>query len=248
MAGLSPREPSLPKPLRELIATAIGREHRDDPAAGSTGGPAGNARLTAWTGLVLLVLFLVEVVTLISLHSLLSVHIVVGVILVPLALLKTASTGWRILRYYLGNPAYRQAGPPPLVLRLMGPLVILTSLAVLGSGLALVALGDASHSTLATVLGFRIDAVTVHQACFIAWLAITGLHTLARVVPAVLLAVNARRVRKAVPGVRARAAVVAMALALGGVTGVVVLHDAGAWTHGISFDFDHDHDRDLSIG
>ena len=50
-----------------------------------TGGPAGNARLTAWTGLVLLVLFLVEGVTLLSLDSLVGVHILIGAALVPVA-------------------------------------------------------------------------------------------------------------------------------------------------------------------
>ena len=58
-----------------------------------------------------------------SLHSMLSAHILIGAVLVPLVLLKTATTGWRILRYYVGSKAYRIAGPPPLLLRVLGPLV-----------------------------------------------------------------------------------------------------------------------------
>jgi hypothetical protein len=35
--------------------------------------------------------------------------------------MKSASTGWRIVRYYAGTPPYQQAGPPPMLLRLLGP-------------------------------------------------------------------------------------------------------------------------------
>ena len=93
---------------------AIGRGHRSDPVLGTTGGPAGNARLTAWTGLALLVLIVAELFTLLDVRGLLSWHVVIGVLLVPFALLKTATTGWRILRYYTGARPYRSAGPPPV--------------------------------------------------------------------------------------------------------------------------------------
>src|SRR5437660_12665963 len=101
----------------DLLAQVTGRAHRDDAALPGTGGPAGNARLTAWTGLVLLVLFVAELVTLLDVHGLISWHVALGVLLIPPALLKTASTGWRIVRYYSGNRPYRQAGPPALFLR-----------------------------------------------------------------------------------------------------------------------------------
>jgi hypothetical protein len=113
----------------EAVASALGVEHRDDPVRPGAGGPAGNARLTAWTGLVLLVLFVVESVTLIALRPMMSVHLAVGAFLVPVVLLKTATTGWRIVRYYAGDPSYRRAGPPPLLLRVLGPLVVGTALA-----------------------------------------------------------------------------------------------------------------------
>jgi hypothetical protein len=44
----------------DVLAEASGRRHRTDPVAAGHGGPAGNARLTATTGLVLLVLCLAE--------------------------------------------------------------------------------------------------------------------------------------------------------------------------------------------
>src|SRR3954453_16080559 len=157
---------TLPTPVAEVVSTAVGHSHRTDPVRPRTGGPAGNARLTAWLGVLLLVAFVVECVTLMSLDGMLSAHVFVGALLVPLALAKTATTSWRMLRYYFGNADYRRAGPPPLLLRLLGPLVVITSLAVLGTGLALIALGDSSRVAIAGVAGFRLDAVMLHKAAF----------------------------------------------------------------------------------
>ena len=88
----------------DVLAEATGRRHRSDAVVPGGGGPAGNARLTAATGLVLLVLFLAELVTLLDVSGLIGWHVAIGVLLVPPALLKTASTGWRIVRYYGGQP------------------------------------------------------------------------------------------------------------------------------------------------
>jgi hypothetical protein len=62
----------------------------------------------------------------------------VGVLLVAVAALKIASTGWRFLRYYTGHRPYRQAGSPTTLLRILGPLVIASTVGVLGSGLWLI--------------------------------------------------------------------------------------------------------------
>lgn len=221
---------SLPEPVADVVAAALGHEHRSDPTTGSTGGPAGNARLTAWLGLLLLVAFVLECITLVSLGSMIALHIVVGVLLVALVIAKTATTGWRILRYYTGDPHYRDAGPPPLLLRLFGPLVVLGGLAVLGTGLALVALGSAARSALFSVGPFRVDAVTLHQAAFLLWLVVTIPHTLTRLVPAVQLALGRRRAALPRSGALLRVVAVAAVLAAGAVAaGVVVDDDSGAW-------------------
>ncbi len=147
---------TIARTLTDVVASATGRLRREDPTLPRTGGPAGNAALTAWIGLALLLLFLAELLTLLDVTGLISWHIVIGVLLVPPALVKTATTGWRILRYYTGHPAYRQAGPPPLLLRLLGPLVVLTTLAVLGSGLVLIAIGpETTFAPLITVLASK---------------------------------------------------------------------------------------------
>jgi hypothetical protein len=67
---------------------------------------------------------------------LLTEHVFIGLLLVPPVLLKTGSTLWRFARYYLGDPAFRRKGPPPVLLRLLGPFVILLTLAVLATGVA----------------------------------------------------------------------------------------------------------------
>jgi hypothetical protein len=230
--------------VTEALAVATGAEQRHDPVTSGTGGPAGNADITAWTGLVLLVLFIAETATLLSLSSLISWHIVIGVLLVPLALLKTATTGWRIVRYYTGNAHYREAGPPPLILRVLGPLVVLTALAVLGSGLALIALGDGSRHTIVTIAGSGVDAVTLHKATFIAWLAVTGAHTLIRLVPAIQLVARVGPVPANVPGRSRRFVVLAATVVTGVVLGFVVLHLSGAWTGGgLLHDHHKRHDR-----
>ncbi|HEX4226316.1 MAG TPA: hypothetical protein VHZ97_28395, partial [Pseudonocardiaceae bacterium] len=208
--------------VADAVDEAIGRAHRDDPVRPGTGGPAGNARLTAWTGALLLVLFLVELATLLNVTGLISWHVVVGVLLVPPALLKTGTTGWRILRYYTRSSAYRQAGPPPMVLRVLGPLVVAGTLAVLGSGLALLAVGqDASLRPFLDVLGYQVSALTVHQASFVVWAVVTGLHTLGRLVPATRLITGIA----VVPGTVARI-VGLVGVAVVAILAAVLIYDA----------------------
>jgi type IV secretory pathway TrbD component len=208
----------------DTLAEATGHRHRHDPV-GKVGGPAGNARLTAWLGVLLLVLFLAELATLLDVVGLLSWHIVIGVLLIPPALTKTASTGWRIVRYYTRHEAYRRAGPPPMPLRVLGPLVVLSTLSVLGTGLALVVIGpDATRAVLLTVLGYRVDALTLHQGTFIVWATVTGLHTLARLVPAVRILG-----RPAVPGGPPRGVVIAVTALAAAVVALLVLGISGPW-------------------
>ena len=214
----------------DTVAEAIGRHRRSDPVRPVTGGPAGNARLTAWLGLLLLTLFLVELATLLDVEGLLSWHIVVGVLLVPPALAKTASTGWRIVRYYTGHSAYRKAGPPPMLLRVLGPLVVLSTLAVLGTGLALIAVGpDGGRAPLLTVLGYRISALTLHQGTFIVWATATALHTLGRLVPALRILSRPTATGNSVPGGRPRGVVLLTSVLVAALAAVLVLNASGAW-------------------
>jgi hypothetical protein len=230
VAVTGPSNRNMPQPVKDVITEAIGHRHRDDPVLPRTGGPAGNAVLTAWTGLVVLGLSLAELATLLSVHRLIGWHIVIGTLLVPPATLKTASVGWRIIRYYGGNANYRQAGPPPLLLRVLGPGVVLATLGLLASGLVLVALGpELSRTELISVLGHRVDYLTVHQGFFVVWLVLTGLHVLARIVPALRLTVARRDHASAVAGGSGRLVAIVVILAVAVACAVLVLFAAGGW-------------------
>lgn len=211
------------------LAEATGREARDNPVLPGTGGPAGNALLTAWTALVLLVLSVAELLTLFDVRGLISWHVALGALLVPPAMMKTASTGWRMARYYAGVASYRQAGPPPLLLRLLGPVVVVSTLGLLGTGVLLVMLGeDRSRQSLFTLLGLRVDWLTAHQWLFAVWAVAAGLHLLGRIVPALRATVVPGSVT-VVPGRWTRVlwfvAMVASAAALA----VVLVHADGSW-------------------
>jgi hypothetical protein len=217
----------------ETLAEATGREYRDDPVLPHTGGPAGNALLTAWTGLILLALFIVELGTLLDLGRFLNWHVVVGVLLVPPALLKTGSTGWRILGYYTRRTPYRRAGPPPLPLRLLGPWVVLGTLAVLGSGLALIAFGPQSSRTgFLTLFGYHVDAVGVHKAAVVAWAAVVGLHTSGRLIPALRIVTASRRRGLHVPGGIPRLTLLITTLLVAAIAAAMLLGLANPWLTG----------------
>lgn len=220
----------MPRWASQTLAAAAGREHRADPVLPATGGPAGNARLTAWVGLLLLTGFLIEVATLLNVTALLSWHVVVGVLLIPPALVKTASTGWRFTGYYTHRAPYRAAGPPPMVLRILGPFVVVSTLAVLGTGLALIALGPwAGRDGLLTVLGNRISPLTLHQGSFLVWAVVTGAHTVGRLLPALHILAPSPRPGPRVPGRRARVTVLLVMLLTAGIAAAVLLPPAGSW-------------------
>ncbi|MGZ4670602.1 MAG: hypothetical protein ACXVX3_18895 [Blastococcus sp.] len=219
--------------IDDVVDEAIGRRHRPDPVTGRTSGPAGNAQLTAWTGLLLLALIVVELVTLIDVRGMLSWHVVVGVLLVAVAVLKIASTSWRFLRYYTGHRPYKQAGPPPTLLRILGPLVIVATVGVLGSGLWLIAVGaDSGRNALFTILGQRIDLLSIHQGMFIVFAVVAGLHVLARLVPAVTVTTGriqredgAGRLRGWAP----RLAILTATLVAGALAAALILPAASSW-------------------
>lgn len=219
-----------PRVINDVWTSAIGQEHRDDPALPRSGGPAGNAQLTAWLGLSLLVLFIGELATLIDVRQLISWHIAIGILLVPPALAKTATTGWRIVRYYTGARPYHQGGPPPLLLRMLGPLVVLTTLALLGTGIAVIALGPTSaFETLFTVAGQRVSVLTMHQGFTVVWAVATGLHVLARFVPA-LRSATGRMPGPRPDGSAARGVTLVLTIASGVVAALLVLQLTGTWT------------------
>jgi hypothetical protein len=130
-------------------------------------GVAGNARLTGAAAAALLVLLAAEGATIPFIGPLLGPHIFIGMLLIPPVLLKLGSTGYRFARYYTGSPPYKQKGPPLLVLRVLAPGVVLTTLALFGTGVALLIDGPPSNTL-----------IFAHKLSFIAWVALMTLHVL----------------------------------------------------------------------
>jgi hypothetical protein len=189
------------------------------------GGVDGNERLTAATGVVLVVLLAALGVTILSIHQLIWWHFLLGMLLIPPVLLKLGSTGWRFVRYYRGAPEYVRRGPPLLPLRLMAPLVVAATLAVFGTGVALLAVGPAG--------GFLVG---LHKASFVVWFVVTAVHVLAhlRPLPALVVADWQRRrmpPERSVPGAARRRLLLAGTIVAGGVLGIATVRYAQPWVH-----------------
>lgn len=131
--------------------------------------PDGNERLTAVAGVLLLAPVLVEIATvLLGVHTFMSWHVFVGLALIPLVLLKLASTGWRFVRYYTRTRDYVEHGPPQLAMRLLAPLFVVATVVLLGSG---VAMGLLHGNALQT-------ARNLHGPASVIWLLLLGVHLL----------------------------------------------------------------------
>ncbi len=193
---------------------------RDWRAAARAWGPPGNERLTASTGLVLVVLLAAEALTTLALGTYLPVHIFLGLLLLPPVALKLASTGWRFLRYYTRNRLYRLEGAPRLLLRMLAPLLVASTLSLFGTGIALIAVGHGGG-----VLR------TVHSLSFIAWGVLTLIHVLAYLKRTLRLGTSdwRRNAGLVVAGARARRGALAAALLAGVIVALATYPAQQAW-------------------
>jgi hypothetical protein len=167
------------------------------------GGTEGNEILTSAAAVVLVVLLIAEGITIVQMRGLLSAHMFIGLVLIPPVMVKLGSTGYRMVNYYAGSRAYRLKGAPLLPLRLMAPVLVASTLAVLASGVALLVAGHKSSTTL-----------TIHKLSFIVFGVLFAVHFLAyvpRVVHSLRADWSAER-RRAVAGAGARAMLVAAAV------------------------------------
>jgi hypothetical protein len=186
------------------------------------GGTDGNEQLTAITGATLLVLLAIIGVTILRIGQLISVHLFVGLMLIGPVVLKMASTGYRFVRYYSGSRPYRAKGPPPVVLRLIAPGVVVSTLAVFVSGVVLLFDGPRHRSTL----------LLIHKAGFFVWLAVTALHVIGHLPGFWTSFRGADSVRDetGIPGTPGRWMALAGALLAGLVIAIVLIPRFSAWT------------------
>lgn len=224
----------LARPERERARRSRGLRARW--SALRSGGTDGNEQLTTVTGAILIVLLAVIGFTIPQLRQFISVHLFVGMLLIGPVLLKMASTGYRMIRYYSGNSAYRAKGPPELVLRLIGPIVVLTTVVVFATGVVLLFAGP-NH---------RDPWLMLHKVSFIVWVVFMSLHVLGHL-PAVGRALGIGRtgdepLAGATAGAAGRWIAIAGALVAGLVLAIVLIPDFAAWSaHGV---FVHHHHHD----
>jgi len=186
--------------------------------------PDGNERLTAAVGLVLIVLSLIEIGTvLFGLGQFLSLHVFVGLFLIPPVLLKLGSTGWRFTRYYTRNAAYRLKGAPQLVMRLLAPLLVTSTVILFGSGVAMGML----HGHALSI------ARRLHGPASVAWMILIGIHVLVYLRRALASAKEdvVPAERSAVPGAGARSVLLVASLIAGLVAGLATLPAQHRWLH-----------------
>jgi hypothetical protein len=164
-------------------------------------------------------------VTILALGQLLSVHLFVGMLLIGPLVLKLASTGYRFVRYYTHNPRYRAVGPPVTPLRLIAPIVVISTVTVFASGVALLLAGPSSRGTF----------FPIHKLSFFVWAAFTSLHVVGHL-PAVVRGLRADYAPTTVEGIQegraGRALSLAGAITAGAVLAILFIPRFGPWLHG----------------
>lgn len=244
---------------REISRTpAVYRRARHRRGWLTGGGTDGNERLTTTTGLVLILLLAVIGVTIIRMRQLTFVHLFVGLLLIGPVALKVASTGYRFMRYYTSDAPYRAKGPPEPLLRVIAPIVVLSTIGVFASGVILLFEGRAHRDPM----------LLIHKVSFIIWVAFTAAHVLGHIpevvahIPGLGDGSRARALRDSIPGLgptgatdsslgapapppalpggAGRSIALIGALVGGLILALVLIPDFGAWTHHIA-GLGHDH-------
>ena len=104
---------------------------------------------------------------------LLTLHVFLGMLLLGPVTLKAASVIYRFARYYTRTEPYRRKGPPAPLLRLIGPIIMLLTASVFGSGIMLAVTGP--------TFGPPSEWLVVHRISFLAGLFFIAIHVVAYV-------------------------------------------------------------------
>ncbi len=203
-----------------MIAHGRGVTPSDDPGP-VTDGPEANARLTGALAAVLLVLLAAEGFTVLSVHKLLVPHVFIGMLLIPPTLLKIGSTLYRFGRYYSGSEAYRHKGPPPLVLRLLGPFVVALTIVVLGTGVVLMFVPHRARDLW----------LSLHKVSFVLWFGAMTIHVLGHLADTARLSPRDwyGPTRREVRGAGIRQGAVVTSVAIGVLLGLLLVGRSRRW-------------------
>jgi hypothetical protein len=219
---------------RLAARATITRLRRADSLTG--GGSDGNERLTTVTGAILIVLLAIIGFTIPQLRQFIWVHLFVGLLLIGPVALKMASTGYRFVRYYTRNAEYRRKGPPEIALRVMAPIVVLSTVGVFVTGIGLLIVGPTDRNPM----------LLLHKVTFIVWVVFMSLHVLGHL-PAVAraLGLGGRNETQRVggtPGTAGRWIALTGAMVGGLVLAVVLIPEFAAWTaHSVFLHHHHHH-------
>jgi len=191
------------------------------PTDTATSNPTGNARLTGLAGAVIFVLLAAEGVTILGVQSHLSAHMFIGMVLVPVVVLKIVSTGYRFSRYYTGEARYVAKGAPAPVLRVAGPFVAVLTIAVFATGIGLGIRGP-GHDEL----------LLLHKASFVLWFGVMTVHVLGHLLETPRLAIaDWTRASRFADGRVARALLIIGALLIGLALAVATRSWSVGWHH-----------------
>lgn len=115
-----------------------------------------------------MLLLAAEGITILRVRQLVTLHFFIGMLLLGPVTLKAGSTIYRFFRYYAGSAPYRRKGPPMPLLRLLGPLVLLSTAGVFGTGIMLAVAGPGNGPWL-----------FLHKGFFAMWFCVMSVHVLA---------------------------------------------------------------------
>ena len=220
---------------RDRVAAGSGLAHLWHTDALTGGGPDGNEQLTAVTGTILIVLLALIGFTIPQLRQFIWLHLFVGLLVIGPVGLKMASTGYRFIRYYTHNAEYRRKGPPEIVLRLMAPIVVLSTVAVFVTGIGLLIVGPTDRNPM----------LLLHKVSFIVWVVFMSLHVLGHL-PGVARSLgiggrNETQPLAGTPGTAGPWIALTGAMVGGLVLALVLIPDFAAWTANGVFHHHHHH-------
>jgi hypothetical protein len=227
----------IPRRDRERPAPRFGvlRLRRSSSLTG--GGTDGNEQLTTVTGVILIVLLAAIGFTIPQLRQFIWMHLFVGFLLIGPVLLKMATTGYRFVRYYPRDPEYTRKGPPQTVLRMIAPIIVLSTIGVFATGIGLIIDGPADRNPM----------LLLHKVTFIVWVVFTSLHILGHL-PAVARTLGVGSRGNSGPSFGGGAGAAGRWIALTGaivgglVLALVLIPDFAAWTaHGVFVHNHHQH-------
>ncbi len=141
----------------------------DGPHPRRTQQVIGNLILTSHAGLVILFGLVLLYLSGLAFTPLRPVHFALGFALIPILVVKLASTAWRAISYYFHREAYRAAGAPWLLPRLIALPLAGAAVLATASGVVLWAVGT-DHGLWATIHTDSVIAlggiVLVHLAVY----------------------------------------------------------------------------------